>query len=138
MNKTTLVLGNDHYELELHGVIHVSKNGSYNGCIEFAGGFGPVTYKMVQSAIEHAVEYFGAVGPETTSKVAEAIRRIMKPAPIAITNQQMGLIYAGLCCGASIARENGHTSDANEFDQVFQLLDAARLSDFNFQIVPSQ
>jgi hypothetical protein len=137
MNKTTLVLGNDHYNLEFHGVIHVSNRwtGSYNGCIEFAGGIGPVTYKMVQSAIENAIEYFGAVGTDT-AKVAEAVRCIMKPAPITITNQQMGLIYSGLCCGAAIARENGHTSNANEFDKVFQLLNDARLSDFEFEIVP--
>lgn len=76
--KTNLVLGNDHFELEQHGPIHVTKNGSYSGCIEFSGGFGPLTDKMVQSAIDNAIEYFETADTDSCNKIADAIKRIMK------------------------------------------------------------
>lgn len=75
--KTTVQLSTGFYELEAHGPIHVTKNGNYAGCIEFAGGFGPVTDKMVQSAIDNTVSDLSKT-PEDTVAIGEAIRRIMK------------------------------------------------------------
>lgn len=134
--KTTIALTNGNFELELHGVIHVSKNNQYSGCVEFKSGK-DITYEMVQSAIDNTVEYFG---PDCTAEdiveIGNGIRRIMKPKPLKLTNAQMGLIYGGLACGACLCREKGHMGDLKEFQEVMNLIDALRISDFNFEIVP--
>ena len=77
--KTTVQLSTGFYELEAHGPIHVTRNGNYGGCIEFSGGFGPVTEKMVQSAITNTVSNLSKT-PEDTISIEKAIRRIM-PVP---------------------------------------------------------
>jgi hypothetical protein len=82
--KTTVQLSTGFYELEAHGPIHVNKNGSYWGCIEFAGGFGPVTEKMVQSATNNTVSDLGKT-PEDTVAIEKAIRRIM---PVSCQNSK--------------------------------------------------
>jgi hypothetical protein len=137
MAKSTLTLSSGFYTLELHGPIHVTKNGQYVGCIEFRGGFGPITYRMVQSAIDNAIEYFNPLDNiEDRIAINKAIRELMKPESTKLTNSQIGLIYSALCCAACLSREKGHNADANEFHTLMELVDELRMSDFNFELKP--
>jgi hypothetical protein len=135
--KTTLNLSTGQYELDFYGVIHVTKNGQYGGCIEFRGGTGPTQYKWVQSAIRSACDYFksSSLNADDVAAIKAAIHRIMKPAPIKITNEQMSMIYAGLHSGFLDTTKNGNYSDAATFNELMKLISDAMISDYDFQIV---
>ena len=84
MTKTTVTVRGKRYELELHGVIHVSLGGRYHGDIEFDGGFGPVTRQHQESAKTNSVLYLDDqnnnedyLPAETIDSIHSAIERIM-------------------------------------------------------------
>jgi hypothetical protein len=75
--KTNIALTFGNFELELHGVIHVSKNNQYQGCIEFKSGKN-ITGEMVRSAIDNTIEYFGGhCTPKDIVEITSGVRRIM-------------------------------------------------------------
>lgn len=81
---TTITIRGDRYDLEFHGVIHVTKNGQYSGCIEFDGGFGPITKQWQESAKTNAVRFFDNpddheswLPADEIDSIHDAIERIM-------------------------------------------------------------